>query len=535
MLSCMSAFERTAALPEPCEQPASGAGIFVAGKRLVVGALFATLPALLVLIAAYPLQSKVYGWDLRAYYDAGHAFVQHRSPYPEASLSALASQNNFVYPLPVAAIFAPLSVLPFPLLFGLFVALNTVCIILTLRILGVRDRLCYAAALLALPAQYAIKLGTISPLLALGLAVLWRYRDRRAVAALTIAGLIVAKLFLWPLAIWLIATRRIKATVAGAGLAVAAVLLALLPSGYGASTYRGYPHLLHMLSAFESGWSFSFVGFGRAAGLSLSGATGLAVVVGGALLAGVLVLGLRGKEFASFRLAIAAAFALSPIVWPHYFVLLLVPLAIAQPRFSLLWLVLAWLPPQTVYYDSHRALWILGALVAAGLQLSAGSWGKVPGRLERLRRPVVRGLAVAALAAALEMSAAAINSSTNAVAALAPLAGAVAGASGTAFVRIDEHRRELCEQVWTEKIPAGRVTTALSRRSVVFAAQQLTLDGDGVGHGCVKLDGSAPTRTLMRAIGRTPSLFRMRLTAATGSASNLGGALRKPVDAGRTR
>jgi hypothetical protein len=531
----MSAFERTAALPEPCEQPASGAGIFVAGKRLVVGALFATLPALLVLIAAYPLQSKVYGWDLRAYYDAGHAFVQHRSPYPEASLSALASQNNFVYPLPVAAIFAPLSVLPFPLLFGLFVALNTVCIILTLRILGVRDRLCYAAALLALPAQYAIKLGTISPLLALGLAVLWRYRDRRAVAALTIAGLIVAKLFLWPLAIWLIATRRIKATVAGAGLAVAAVLLALLPSGYGASTYRGYPHLLHMLSAFESGWSFSFVGFGRAAGLSLSGATGLAVVVGGALLAGVLVLGLRGKEFASFRLAIAAAFALSPIVWPHYFVLLLVPLAIAQPRFSLLWLVLAWLPPQTVYYDSHRALWILGALVAAGLQLSAGSWGKVPGRLERLRRPVVRGLAVAALAAALEMSAAAINSSTNAVAALAPLAGAVAGASGTAFVRIDEHRRELCEQVWTEKIPAGRVPTALSRRSVVFAAQQLTLDGDGVGHGCVKLDGSAPTRTLMRAIGRTPSLFRMRLTAATGSASNLGGALRKPVDAGRTR
>jgi hypothetical protein len=531
----MSAFERTAALPEPCEQPASGAGIFVAGKRLVVGALFATLPALLVLIAAYPLQSKVYGWDLRAFYDAGHAFVQHRSPYPEASLSALASQNNFVYPLPVAAIFAPLSVLPFPLLFGLFVALNTVCIILTLRILGVRDRLCYAAALLALPAQYAIKLGTISPLLALGLAVLWRYRDRRAVAALTIAGLIVAKLFLWPLAIWLIATRRIKATVAGAGLAVAAVLLALLPSGYGVSTYRGYPHLLHMLSAFESGWSFSFVGFGRAAGLSLSGATGLAVVVGGALLAGVLVLGLRGREFASFRLAIAAAFALSPIVWPHYFVLLLVPLAIAQPRFSLLWLVLAWLPPQTVYYDSHRALWILGALVAAGLQLSAGSWGKVPGRLQRLRRPVVRGLAVAALAAALEMSAAAINSSTNAVAALAPPAGTVAGASGTAFVRIDEHRRELCEQVWTEKIPAGRVTTDLSRRSVVFAAQQLTLDGDGVGHGCVKLDGSAPTRTLMRAIGRTPSLFRMRLTAATGSASNLAGALRKPVDAGRTR
>jgi alpha-1,2-mannosyltransferase len=530
----MSAVERTAVLPEPREQRLPGAGMFAAGRRLVVGALFASLPALLVLIAAYPLQSKVYGWDLRAFYDAGHAFVQHRSPYPEASLSALASQNNFVYPLPVAAIFAPLSVLPFPLVFALFVALNTVCIILTLRILGVRDRLCYAAALLALPAQYAIKLGTISPLLALGLALLWRYRDRRLVAAMTIAGLIVAKLFLWPLAIWLIATRRIKTTVAGAGVAAAAVLLALLPSGYGVSTYRDYPHLLRMLSAFESGWNFSLVGFGRAAGLSLSAATALAIVVGGALLVGVLVLGRRGREFASFRLAIAAAFALSPIVWPHYFVLLLVPLAIAQPRFSLLWLVLAWLPPQTVYYDSHRALWILGALVAAGLQLSAGSWEGVRGRLGALRRPMISGLAVAALAAALEVSAAAINSATNAVAGLAPPAGTMAGASGTAFLRIDERRREVCEQVWTEKIPAGRVTTALSRRSVVFAAQQLMLDGDGVGRGCVTLDGSAPTRGLMRAIGRTPGLFRMRLTAATGSASTLRGALEKPVDAGRT-
>jgi hypothetical protein len=365
--------------------------------------------------------------------------------------------------------------------------------------------------------------------------VLWRYRDRRAVAALTIAGLVVAKLFLWPLAIWLIATRRIKAAAAGAGAAVAAVLLALLPSGYGLSTYRDYPHLLRMLSAFESGWSFSLVGFGRAAGLSLSGATALAVLVGGALLVSVVVVGRRGQEFASFRLAIAAAFALSPIVWPHYFVLLLVPLAIAQPRFSLLWLVLAWLPPQTIDYQSHRSLWILGSLVAAGLQLSAGSWETFRSRLGRLRRPVVSALAVAALAVALEISAAVTNSGMTAVAALTPSAGRVTGASGTAFIRVDERRRQLCEQVWTEKIPAGRITADLSRRTTVVATEQLSLDGDGVGRGCLTLNRSAAAQRLLRAVGRTPNVFRMTVTTATGSALNLDGLLLKPIDADRAR
>ena len=37
--------------------------------------------------------------------------------------------------------------------------------------------------------------------------------------------------------------------------------------------------------------------------------------------------------------AIAAALALTPIVWLHYFALLLVVVALAQPRLGLLWFV----------------------------------------------------------------------------------------------------------------------------------------------------------------------------------------------------
>ena len=48
-------------------------------------------------------------------------------------------------------------------------------------------------------------------------------------------------------------------------------------------------------------------------------------------------------------LAIGAALALSPIVWLHYLVLLAVPLGIARPRFSPLWLlpIVLWVCPRS--------------------------------------------------------------------------------------------------------------------------------------------------------------------------------------------
>ncbi len=47
----------------------------------------------------------------------------------------------------------------------------------------------------------------------------------------------------------------------------------------------------------------------------------------------------RGDERSAFLVAIAAALALSPIVWLHYFALLLVVVAVARPTLGLLWFV----------------------------------------------------------------------------------------------------------------------------------------------------------------------------------------------------
>ena len=44
-----------------------------------------------------------------------------------------------------------------------------------------------------------------------------------------------------------------------------------------------------------------------------------------------------GADGWTFVVAMGATFALSPIVWLHYFVLLYIPIAIVRPRLSWLW------------------------------------------------------------------------------------------------------------------------------------------------------------------------------------------------------
>ena len=55
------------------------------------------------------------------------------------------------------------------------------------------------------------------------------------------------------------------------------------------------------------------------------------LTLGVGLLVSLILVARRGDERNAFALAIAAALALSPIVWLHYFSLLLVVVAIAQP------------------------------------------------------------------------------------------------------------------------------------------------------------------------------------------------------------
>ena len=68
-------------------------------------------------------------------------------------------------------------------------------------------------------------------------------------------------------------------------------------------------------------------------------ARGAWLLVGLGLLAACAVVARRGDERSAFILALAAALALSPLVWLHYFALLIAIVAVARQRLGLVWFV----------------------------------------------------------------------------------------------------------------------------------------------------------------------------------------------------
>ena len=307
--------------------------VMSAGGMLV----WAQGPALLLGYLIY-LQAGKHGLamlDFDAVRSGAHAVLNGRSPYPPPVRSALLPSHSLVYPPLVAYLFIPFALVPTAVAGAIYFVLSFASLVAVPRILGVRDLRCYAVLFLGYPALLSLGFGTLDPLLALALAVAWRHRDNVWIVAPMLAPAIVAKLFLWPLILWLVATRRWKTAMATAAASV--VAFALPFAGFGWSTFRSYPHLLHVLDDVFGPESYSVQEALRVAGVR--GAAVLVATLGvGALFAATVVgLGRAGRDRHAFTVALTAALALSPISWIHYFVLLLVPISVARPRLSPLW------------------------------------------------------------------------------------------------------------------------------------------------------------------------------------------------------
>jgi hypothetical protein len=169
----------------------------------------------------------------------------------------------------------------------------------------------------------------------LGLALVWRYRNRRAVAAM-VAGLVVAlKLFFWPVLVWLVATRRYKTAALAAA---SSVFFVLVPwAGIGFAGLRGYPHLLASVSGDEGPRSYSVAALLHTVIPTWTAATAVETLFGAALLAVVIAAGRRGRDRDAFALSIVAILVLTPLLEMHYLAVLLVVVALYRPRFALAW------------------------------------------------------------------------------------------------------------------------------------------------------------------------------------------------------
>jgi hypothetical protein len=315
----------------------SSSGAYAAAARRLAGlTAFAIAPVVLVAFALVTLAGHGLSLDFHAsYWPAADRVLHGITPYAAPSSPEVAESTAFVYPALGALLFVPFGLLPHGVADAVFVALCIATVPVLLALLGVRDWRVFGIAFLWQPVFSAWETANVMLLLALGIALLWRSRDRPFAAGLLLTLLVSVKLFIWPLAIWLLATRRYAALgyAVVCGVALNAAAWAVL----GFDQIGRYVKLLSAVSAHEEGRSYSVLALALDAGATRTVAYALALALAAAVGAACFVLGRRARDVPALLLAVATALLATPIIWTHYFVLLIVPLALLRPRLDIVW------------------------------------------------------------------------------------------------------------------------------------------------------------------------------------------------------
>lgn len=264
--------------------------------------------------------------DFRSFYTAGTALLHGESPYPE-----------YVYPPLTAIVSVPLALLPLGLAEAIVIAGLAAGVVATLFVLGVQDWRCYGLAYLWPPVLSAIQTGNITIFLGLAAALAWRFRARPLPCSLSIGIALAAKFFLWPLVFWLAATRRYVVAALTCAAGAGFLVLSWAAIGFaGVSDYGNFVRRVQRVVESDS-YTAYVVALDLGASPTLARVVWLTLAFG--LLFGCVALGRRANDRGAFVLAIAASLAFTPIVWLHYFALLLVAVAVAQPSLGAAWFV----------------------------------------------------------------------------------------------------------------------------------------------------------------------------------------------------
>ncbi len=332
--------------------------------------------------------------DLMVFLRAARAVSAGITPYAAPGSPLLRSGHAFVYPYLAAWPFLPLAQLPAVLASGLYYVLGVVAVAVAVRLVAGRSTgpVPYVVALTAEPTVRALQLGTLNPLLLLGLAVAWRFRRHGVLVVAALVAVVVAKLFLLPMLLWPALHGRWRPALVGAGISAGAVTLGCVLAHYDLATFV---RMLSTLSAHEAVHSSSVAA--RLQRLGASGGVALAVTL--ALAAAVVTLcrwqaARTGREAYTFSACLIASLVLSPIVWGHYFaLLLLIPLVLGWRTSALvITLVVSWmlstpvgLPALQALHHFRDAGWVWGIGAAA----LVAAWALSYGPLSRLRRPAI--------------------------------------------------------------------------------------------------------------------------------------------------
>jgi hypothetical protein len=299
---------------------------------LLVRAAYAVALCGAVAIAVLTIQaaaaSGTLGYDYRAYDLAVDRLLAGQSMY-DPTAQATGTFGLFFYPPPFALLILPITLVPTGLAVWLWILVLVAATVAGIALLPVSERVRWAALLLAAlswPLVYAIKLGQVGPVLMLLFAIGWRWMDRPWRLGVAMGVGTVIKIQPALLIGWAAVTGHRRAALIGVGVIALLALLATIVAG--PSSWLDQAALLGRVSRpIETPQAFGLGRLAFEAGLSET----LALVVHwtnfAAVVAVVVFVVWRGSSVASFLAVVIASQFLSPVLWDHYALLLLLPVA----------------------------------------------------------------------------------------------------------------------------------------------------------------------------------------------------------------
>ena len=268
------------------------------------------------------------GYDFHAYEGAARRLLDGERMY-DPSIDVAGGFAIYLYPPPFALAIVPLAIVGGQAAVGIWIGLLIVAFVVGVALLPVRPTVRWLVLLLGAldwPVVYSIKLGQVGPILFLLFAIGWRWLDRpgRLGAAIGLGTLVKLQPAL--LLGWAALTSRRRAIAAGAGVLAGAALLATLVGG--TQPWFDYPALLGRVSSpLTTPHNFTPGAIAFQAGVPVDVAGAIQwVSVGLALLAVVAAARLAPPD-ASYLVAVVASQLISPLLWDHYAMLLLLPVA----------------------------------------------------------------------------------------------------------------------------------------------------------------------------------------------------------------
>lgn len=290
---------------------------------IVAGLVFVSGLALTLAAAGQTL-----GFDFLAYHQAAIRLLAGQPLY-DMSFTQTGGFGLFYYPPTFAPLIVPFGLLGATAATWSWIGLSVVAFLAGVVLLPVSRSVRWWLILLAglsFPFVYAVKLGQVGPILFGLFALGWRYIDEPV--RLGLSGAIGAAIKLQPglVLVWALATRRFGAVLAGAValgvLAVAAVGLA------GVGAWPDFLTLLRTVSdPITTPHNFTPGAVAFQLGVPAATATWIQFASTAAVVIVFLIAVRRCSAEASYLVAVIASQLVSPIIWDHYAMLLLLPVA----------------------------------------------------------------------------------------------------------------------------------------------------------------------------------------------------------------